>query len=272
MILQRNVFTMLDRSARAYYGREKCLGFEGETRAFRELRDRALAVAAGLDAQGVRSGDRVAVMGNRIERAEVFFALGAIGAIFVPVNVLLVGPGIEHVCDDSGTGVLITDEIASANVADIASTFDVVITIGGSVPPPGARSVTYVDLVAGGTPEFAPVGPDLDDTFVLYYSSGTTGRPNAAVHTHGGVLWNASGQVPGLRLTREVRYAVVPSFSWAAGFHIVFLPLVRIGGYSQTKCTGNPMPTTSCGCSSTTASPLACSYPASCVIFSSGPT
>ncbi|MFF5073091.1 class I adenylate-forming enzyme family protein [Micromonospora olivasterospora] len=240
MGLQRNVFTMLDRSARSYYGDHECLGFEGEARTFRQLRDRALSVAAGLEAHGVKPGDRVAVMmGNRIEWPEVFFGLAAMGAVCVPVNVLLVGPEIEHVCDDSGARVLVMDEIASQSVAGLASAFELVVTVGGAVAPEGVTSVGYEKVLSSGSPDDRPTGSDLDDEFVLYYSSGTTGRPKAAVHTHGGVLWNAFGQVLGLHLTRDVRYAVVPSFSWAAGFHIVFLPLIWIGGYSQIKRTGS---------------------------------
>jgi acyl-CoA synthetase (AMP-forming)/AMP-acid ligase II len=78
----------------------------------------------------------------------------------------------------------------------------------------------------------------LGDTFIVYYSSGTTGLPKAAEHTHDGVLWNAFGQVDGLRLTRRVRYAVIPSLSWAAGFHNLFIALTWVGGYSEILRTG----------------------------------
>lgn len=239
MGLERNVFTMLDRSARSFYGNEPCLGFEGDSVTFRQLRDKALAVAAGLDARGVRPGDKVAVMmGNRVEWPEVLFGLACLGAVCVPVNVLLVGPEIAHVCRDSGASILIMDEVATPRVAAVGRDFDLVVEVGDGRAPDHLPAVAYAELVDGGSAAFDPVGTDLDDPFLVYYSSGTTGLPKGAVHTHGGVLWNAFGQVPGLKLSRDVRYAVIPSFSWAAGFHIVFLPLIWIGGYSHIRRTG----------------------------------
>jgi acyl-CoA synthetase (AMP-forming)/AMP-acid ligase II len=81
-------------------------------------------------------------------------------------------------------------------------------------------------------------GPDLDDTSVLFYTSGTTGSPKGAEHTHGGVLWNSFTQIPDFGLTADDTYLVVPSLSWAAGFHDLVLPLAWIGGRSVLMPTG----------------------------------
>ena len=48
-------------------------------------------------------------------------------------------------------------------------------------------------------------GPAASDVLIHYYSSGTTGLPKAAVHTHEGVLWNSFGQIPDLGLGPDVR-------------------------------------------------------------------
>jgi fatty-acyl-CoA synthase len=239
MKLERNVFGMLDQSARAGYRDEPAVGFEGETRTFRQLRDRACLVAGGLQAQGVRAGDRVAVMmGNRLEWVEVFFGLAALGAICVPVNVLLTGPEIKHVCDDSNSAYLVVDEIASASMGNLDHRFDLIVTVGDWAVPDHARTVDYEGLLASSPETVTITGPDLDDTFILYYSSGTTGLPKAAEHTHNGIMWNSAGQLLGLGLGRDVRYAVMPSLSWAAGFHNLVLALLSIGGYSEIRRTG----------------------------------
>ena len=238
MTLARNVFGVLDRSAEASYGDRPAFGFEGESRTFVELRDRATGFAGGLHDLGVRPGDAVAVMmGNRLEWLEVFFGLSALGAVCVPVNVLLTGPEIAHVCRDSGARYLVMDEGAGRSVAALDVDFDTVVLLGDVAAPSSARTVSYHDVVGGEMPE-DHVGPALDDVAVLYYSSGTTGLPKAAAHTHNGVLWNAMGQVQGLGLTQDLRYAVIPSFSWAAGLHNLVLGLVWIGGYSEVRRTG----------------------------------
>jgi acyl-CoA synthetase (AMP-forming)/AMP-acid ligase II len=237
--LERNVFGLLDRSARAVWRDDPAVGFEGTSRTFRELRDDALRLAGGLHAQGIRSGDRVAVMmGNRLEWVQIFFGLAALGAVCVPVNVLLTAPEIAHVCRDSQSRFLIMDEIASEPVSTLQYEFELVVTLGAAQAPGAAPSIDYAEVRAGAPAEPALVGPDLNDTFLLYYSSGTTGLPKAAEHTHNGVMWNAAGQLLGLDLTRDVRYAVIPSLSWAAGFHNLVVALMWIGGYSEIRRTG----------------------------------
>jgi fatty-acyl-CoA synthase len=145
-----NVFGMLERSARSHYGHEPAIAFEGTQRSFGELRDRALAVAHGLRAAGVARGDRVAVlMGNRHEWPELLFGLAAAGAICVPVNVLLAGPEISHVCDDSDVRALVIDELGEPRLAELAALPDLVVTVGGVAAPEGARGLPYDDLVSG---------------------------------------------------------------------------------------------------------------------------
>ncbi|MBC7549405.1 MAG: acyl--CoA ligase [Cellulomonas sp.] len=239
MNLARNVFGLLDRSAESRYGDRPACGFEGDVRSFVELRDRALRVAGGLAEQGVRPGDKVAVMlGNRLEWVETFFGLAALGAVCVPVNVLLTAPEIDHVCRDSGARFLVMDEIAARATSRLDLAFERVFTLDGVTAPAGSPAVPFSTLLDGAPLPPDHLGPGLEDVFILYYSSGTTGLPKAAVHTHNGVLWNAFGQVPGLGLTPDVRYAVIPSFSWAAGFHNLVLALAWIGGYSEIRRTG----------------------------------
>lgn len=239
MSLSRNVFGMLDRSAEAHFGDRPGYGFEGEVRTFREMRDAALAVAGGLHAQGIRPGDKVAVMmGNRLEWIEVYFGLAALGAVCVPVNVLLTGPEIAHVCRDSGARCLVMDEVAARGLQGLDDDFDLVVTVGDVAPPAGAGHVDWSAVAAGHDLPADHVGPDLDDTFLLYYSSGTTGLPKAAEHSHNGVLWNAMGQLQGLGLQSHHRYFVISSLSWAAGFHNLVMALTWNGGYSELRRTG----------------------------------
>ncbi|MBS44304.1 MAG: o-succinylbenzoate--CoA ligase [Nocardioides sp.] len=239
MHLARNVFGILDRSASSRYGGRAAFGYPDGDRTFVETRDAALQVAGGLLAAGVGPGDKVAVlMGNRREWVEVFFGLGALGAVCVPVNVLLTGPEIEHVCRDSGARVLVVDEVGARATAQVSLDVDAVVTVGEVPAPPGTRQLLWTDLVAGAALPTDHVGPALSDPFILYYSSGTTGLPKAAVHTHDGVLWNAMGQVQGLGLAPEHRYEVIPSLSWAAGFHNLVLALCWVGGFSQIRPTG----------------------------------
>ncbi len=234
---------VLDRSAQSHYRDQPAVTFEGEARTFAVLQQRSRSLAAGLRRAGLRAGDRVAVMlANGHEWPEVLFALASFGAICVPVNVLLTSPEIAHVCADSDARCLIVDSMGEAAMAELDALPEIVVSVGRIEAPEGARTVKYADLMAGSTGPPAPGGPALGDDLILYYSSGTTGLPKAAVHTHNGVLWNSFAQVTDLRLGRDVVYVVVASLSWAAGFHNLMLALAWIGGRSVLMPTGGMTP------------------------------
>ena len=225
--LARNLFGLLDRA------RPERVAFEcdGETLTAGALRERALQLAAGLAAHGVRPGGRVAVLlSNRLEWPELLFALSALGAVCVPVNVLLQAPEVDHVLDDSGAEALVADASAAAVVEALAATPRLLVLVGTRETPPGAHAVAYESLFEHG--RLGTAGPDLDATAMLYYTSGTTGAPKAAEHTHGGILWNALTQLLDLGLGEDDVYLCVASLSWAAGFHDLVLPLVWNGGRS----------------------------------------
>lgn len=243
MPLSRNVFGILDRVARSSGRSRIALTYEGAGRTFEELHRRALRLAAGLEALGIARRDRVAVLlGNGHEWPEIFFALAAMGAVCVPVNVLLGPAEVTQVCEDSDVRCLIVGRGAEAVVAGMAALPAMVVRVGLVEMPVGVDAVDYEDLIATAAALPTAVMPDLDDLAVLYYSSGTTGRPKAAAHTHNGVLWNSFHQIPDLSIAADDVYLVVPSLSWAAGFHDITLALAWLGGRSVLMPTGGTTP------------------------------
>ena len=141
------------------------------------------------------------------------------------------GREVHHVCADSGVRCLIVDELGQPKLEDIGELPEIVVAVGDAQAP---GAVAYEEL-----PEREPPPqPKGDDVLIHYYSSGTTGLPKAAVHTHQNVLWNSFGQIVDIGLGPDVRYLVVPSLSWAAGFHNLMLGLVFTGGSSVLMPTG----------------------------------
>lgn len=233
------LMSLLDRCASSHHGGDEALRFEGVAVDFRSLRDRCLRVANGLHGLGVAKGDRVAVLlRNSFEWVEVFFALAEIGAVCTPINVLLRTAEIEHVLEDAAAVALIVDDAGIDRVEACRAIPELVIGVGEDHRGVGrARTVAYDDLRAGRA-EPTGVAVGVDDTLVLYYSSGTTGVPKAAVHTHGSVLWNSFHQLHDLRISRDEVYLVVPSLSWAAGFHTHMLASMWLGARSVLLPSG----------------------------------
>jgi len=233
------VFDLLTRRIHSPQRDQVALVYRGEGRTYRELHDRSLVTAAALAGQGVRNGTRVAVlMSNRHEWPEVFFGLAALGAICVPVNVLLRGPEVRHVIDDSDVSMLIADHAAERALSELDEMPAKVVTVGEVAVPDSCDPIALEEISKGLDPIYPDPMPAPTDTFIHYYTSGTTGLPKAAIHTHDGVLWNSFTQIGDFSLTCDDVYLCVPSLSWAAGFHDVVVALIMVGGRSVLMPTG----------------------------------
>ena len=229
---QTNLTTILSRQAAVPGGRDRpAVSCAGEERSFAELDERARRVAAGLVAAGVRPGDRIAVlMQNRIEWVELLFGIAAAGAVCVPISILLRAGEIAYICEDSGAAWVVADERSLPLLEELPAGVETVVVVGEGEPPV-ARSTFGFDQLLAADPHAGP-GPGRDDLAIIYYSSGTTGKPKGAAHSHAGVLWNAIGQVVDIGLTADHTYLLVPSLSWAAGFNNLFHSVLWVGGHS----------------------------------------
>lgn len=140
-------------------------------------------LAAGLSAQGIRQGDRVAVMlGHHLDHVLVFFAIQQLGAVLVPVNTALKGPSLEYQITHSAPAMVIAD-IEFSQVLDgailAARTSGACAAAVWRCPPGEALSaggMALSGLLAGG--ETPPAVPhDRRDLRIILYTSGTTGAP-----------------------------------------------------------------------------------------------
>ncbi|MEU8137534.1 acyl-CoA synthetase [Streptodolium elevatio] len=191
------------------------------------LADRTARLAGHLAALGVRSGDRVAYLGaNGIPVFETLFATWLLGAVAVPLNFRLSPVEIRYMLEDSGSAVLAhspdTDALVTAAAPLPESVRHRIEVRPGHFPPEGAES-------AGPALEVPPpVG--LDDPAVLLYTSGTTGRPKAAVLTHGNLTWNTVNQLAHIDLRDTERALCISPLFHATGLGQVTLPTLFKGG------------------------------------------
>jgi len=137
-------------------------------------------VAGLLRAKGIEQGDRVCVMLPNVPHfAMVYYAILRLGAIVVPMNVLLTSREITHYMNDSGAKlILVWNDFAAEAVAAGEETG---VEVQKVDPGP------FLELVGGSDPveEIAEVQPD--DTAVVLYTSGTTGTPKGAELTHNNI-------------------------------------------------------------------------------------
>ncbi|MGW2146800.1 acyl-CoA synthetase [Nonomuraea bangladeshensis] len=199
---------------------------------YAEVHERTTRLASRLRAAGVRGGDRVAYLGrNHVAFVETMFASHLLGAIFVPLNFRLAAPEIGYMLDHSGAEVLIYApecvEVVRA-LPDTATALREVVAL--DAPGPGERH--YDTWLAEGDPTPIDTPVKLDDTALILYTSGTTGRPKGAMLTHGNLVWNCFNLLLGVDVTSdEVTLISAPLFHVAA-LNQTLLPTFLKGGCS----------------------------------------
>jgi long-chain acyl-CoA synthetase len=154
---------------------DKVAVVEGDRRAtYAELWDAALRRAGALREAGVEPGDRVALLGlNTIDFVTAYYGILARGAVVVPVAPMLVADEVAFLVEDSGAKVaLVADDLA------------------GVVAGADVRALSFGAAFAD-APEPRREAREPLDPAVLFYTSGTTGRPKGAVLTHLNLVMNA---------------------------------------------------------------------------------
>jgi len=186
--------------ARAH-GDKIFLVYEDERVTFEAFHRAVAALAIQLQSDGVKKGDRVAViMRNLPEWVAAFYAAASIGAIVTPLNAWWTGPELEYGLTDSGTKVVLMDAERYERMTEhLPNCPDLVrVYVSRSREEIAHPLVKTLESVIG-TPDtwagladraIPPVDILPDDDATIFYTSGTTGRPKGALASQRGVNSN----------------------------------------------------------------------------------
>ncbi len=163
--------------------------FDDQPLTYRELDEAASRIANGLIALGVEPGDRVAIhFDNRPEFIMVFLGVMRAGAILVPTNVMYTAEEMEHILTDSGAKVLFVISPLAEKLSGLVTelkTLSATVELGDGVLPSAHAFDTFVN-------DAAPVRPDItrdpENTAIIQYTSGTTGKPKGAMVSDNNIL------------------------------------------------------------------------------------
>ncbi|MFT3872674.1 MAG: AMP-binding protein [Nocardioides sp.] len=214
---------------------------------FRQLAAKVARTAAGLEAIGVEPGDRVALFAPMIEEAAVgLLAIARMGAVAVPCFSGYGAQAIEERLNLSRAKVMICAGGAmrggrripmystAAQAARRAVHLRTVVVIGdvsGSQPElaTGQNRVGWDELqvLAGDRgPGSQPPLFDPDHPLLIAFTSGTSGRPKGAIHTHGGLPYRGAID---MALLFDVgpadRVCWVTDMGWIMGPFLVMAPM-----------------------------------------------
>lgn len=180
------------------------------------LAERIDGLATALAARDVTKGDRVAYLGeNEPSFLETFFAVTALGAIFVPLNTRLAAPEISFALHDCGAVLLVhagaMSDVAEKACAGIAGLRRIAV---GPAAAPAESFDRVIDTAAADPPQ---VAVDLSDTAMILYTSGTTGRPKGAAISHENITWNCYNVLVDYDLTSDdIALMISPMFHVAS--------------------------------------------------------
>jgi len=205
----------------------KAVVFEGSSWTYAEIYDRITKLANAMAGSGVARYDRVAYLGpNHPAFVETLFATHLLGAIFVPLNFRLATPEIEYMLADSGSKVLIYAPECEKVVEGLQNYAGTLIGIFGT----NSDRPCYDDFVSSGSLERIDIRVQLDDSAMILYTSGTTGRPKGAILSHNNLHWNCFNVLIDLPLGNdEVTLVGSPLFHVAA-LNQIFLTTFMRGG------------------------------------------
>jgi long-chain acyl-CoA synthetase len=157
---------------------------------YRDLWAESLAYAAGLRELGIGRGDKVAVqIPNLADFPRVYFAALAVGAAVVPVHLLLTPQEIAYVLTDSEAKLLVSHSSQLATGAEAAQLAGIPVASVGPLPPE-VEVKRLEDVAAATTPLRTYETVEAEDTAVVFYTSGTTGKPKGALLTHLNLVMN----------------------------------------------------------------------------------
>jgi fatty-acyl-CoA synthase len=206
------------------------LVFRGDEITYENLASRINSIAHGLRRMGISSGDRVGYLGeNHPSFLEMMFATNQLGAIFVPINTRLAGPEIEFIVSDCEMKILVTslelEELGKSATEGLATKVPIFVVSPKDLAPENS----YLQLSKSGESTFIDVDVDQDQTALILYTSGTTGRPKGAMLSHKNLMWNAFNVLVDYDVASDERALLISPMFHAAALGMGVMPILLKG-------------------------------------------
>ena len=184
-----------------------------ERLSYAALAERAARVSASLAAHGIGRGDRVGMLlGNRVEFATTLLGILRLGAIAVPIGTRLQKPEIEFILGQCEARALVHESTLASRLPQVENCWDERRIEASGEPAPRVATV------------------DEEDTAIILYTSGTTGRPKGAMLTHFNIAHSLLHFQHCLRLGRADRAMLAVPASHVTGVVAILLAIWHARG------------------------------------------
>ncbi|MEX2293641.1 MAG: class I adenylate-forming enzyme family protein [Acidimicrobiales bacterium] len=221
--------------------------FGEQTYGFGSFVQMANSVAQALRTTfGLAKGDRVAVLSqNNPEWCLAFWATVSQGAILVGLNGWWTTDEIEYGLQDSGAKVLVADRKRFERIAgslngapDLEHVFLVDCTAADVGLADDPRIHGFAELMGSPTADFVQEDIAEDDPAVIFYTSGTTGRPKGAISTHRSMIANLQNTLFNAVAGSMAGGGALPDAGDGQNVSLFTSPLFHVSGCHSTLVVG----------------------------------
>lgn len=200
---------------------ETAIIFEGNEWSYRELYNQARKIAGYLQSRGYQKGDIIAqFMLNSDLFMAVYYGVQLAGCTVMPVNTKLAPPEVDYIFMHSEAKALFYDDAIAQALEATNYHFKEELNLQD------IRSILEDDTFGDG--EFAPL--KADDTAVVMYTSGTTGKPKGVMLSHRNIYETAEIWSESMNMTHEDRMYICTPLFHCAGSHVFAVPTMYRGG------------------------------------------
>jgi fatty-acyl-CoA synthase len=245
----KTIGAALDDAAQRYGDKVATVFHNGKV-TYKQLRQTADLVARGFLSLGIGKGDKVAIwMAGYAEWAYVYFALGRLGAIMVPVNTRYRPEEVAYVLNKSKASLLVFKEEPNK---DYMTLFRDLCPRAGEVsnPVPNVKLPFLKKIVVASDRQFdgctsfddlmklgagvsqqaleqAASRVTSEDVAMIQFTSGTTAMPKGAMLFHVAMLRGAHYGSQAIRLAEDDRFfSPQPFFHVGGSIQVMLAPIV----------------------------------------------
>jgi long-chain acyl-CoA synthetase len=200
--------------------------YQGKETTYAEFYQQAKNLAGYFQAKGYKKGDIIALyLHNSDHFLVAYYACQMGGFPVLPINIKLAAPEVEYIIDHSEAKALIYDVRLSEVLNQLGATmerFQDVLEVGGNE--------TFKTVINDDSISFTQAAIDENDTAVIFYTSGTTGKPKGVMLSAENVRAIANIWAKALETTSEDRTQIVTPLFHCAASHCFTIPTLLRGG------------------------------------------